>query len=367
MTIRIPLSQTVFGLQDVTVLDHPNWKITAFCYVNGIAGLRIKGARVEAVILPFRGQQVWSLAFDGESVGMRGMTSAPADGAGLVDSFGAFFFHCGLMGTSAPGIGDNYPQHGELPVAPMSEAWLEFEDLSGDTLTLRSRCTYARVFRAHYVAAPFVRFAHDAAAISIGIEVENKSKAEMPFMYMGHPNFRPIDGARLAYSAPYTTAAVRVYTPVPTQGDHGAGHRGLVERLVADPLLHHHLDQGLPYDPEVVFEIDYLADENGWAHSLQIHPDGTSDGVSHQTASCPRALRWISRTADLDAIAIVEPATSWLGGYTAEKSAGTVPSLAAGVHWRTEIRVERLSKVETTMRLDKIDSIAGRSNGAAQR
>ncbi|WP_428929584.1 DUF4432 family protein [Marinibacterium sp. SX1] len=362
MMCRIPLANALFDGRETTVFETPDWQVVSFRYRTGIAGLRISGRHSESVVLPFRGQQIWDLRLGGESVGMRGMTDEPQNSATLADSFGAFFFHCGLMGTGAPGPGDDYPQHGELPLAAMTEAWLEFGDTTGRALTLRSRYRHASLYKTHYLAEPYIRFSPDEAQIAIGIRVENHSGNPMPFQYMGHPNFRPVDGARLAYSAQYSGTSVRLHTAMPDEDTSDPGRLALLQKLTLSPCDHHDMPAGQRFDPEVVFEIDYLSDADGWAHSLQLHPDGTSDAVSHQTQTCPRALRWISRTADIDAIALVEPATSWLGGFSAEKAAGRVPILAPGGVWQTEMRIERLDRVQTTERLAEIDDIAGRTS-----
>jgi hypothetical protein len=100
------------------------------------------------------------------------------------------------------------------------------------------------------------------------------------------------------------------------------------------------LDPGLPFDPEVVFAIDYLADQSGWAHSLMVHPDGVADYVTHRPSELPRFARWICRTADQDAIGF-EPGTCGVEGYTIEKAAGRYTPLAPGATFHAEIGVRR--------------------------
>ena len=362
MTFAVHLSPCQFTAAETVLVGHPEWRVSGLRCSSDIAALKIAGSQVEAVVLPWRGQQIWSLAFNGEPVGMKGMTEMPAAGQGLLDSFGAFFFHCGLFGTSAPGPRDTHPQHGELPVGAMSEAWIEIEALTG-TLTVRSRRDHAQAFRGQYRAEPFVRFTPGMAEITIGIEVSNPGRAPLPFMYMGHPNFRPIDGAELIWSGARTPDAVRLHTPI-SSAPEGSPQRALLQKFAVEPMQHAQIAPGRSVDPEAVFQLDYAADGDGWAHTLQVHPDGTSDAVSHRPAECPRALRWLSRQPDLDAVAIVEPATSWLGGFAAEREAGNVPEIAPRATWATEIRVARLDADETTARLSIIDRIAGRQETA---
>ena len=89
------------------------------------------------------------------------------------------------------------------------------------------------------------------------------------------------------------------------------------------------MDPNLPYDPEIVFLIDYQADEEGWAHAMHIHPDGTADYVSHKPAQLDTGIRWICRTPNQEALGM-EAGTAGPEGYTAEKKKGKVKVLPAG-------------------------------------
>jgi hypothetical protein len=71
--------------------------------------------------------------------------------------------------------------------------------------------------------------------------------------------------------------------------------------------------------------IDYLADEEGWAHSLQVHPDGSADYVRHRPTELDKSMRYGnglavasgSRADDAQAVAmnlIVETASLSIGG-----------------------------------------------------
>jgi hypothetical protein len=360
--LKINLSEVSFGATPFTIFEHPSLSAVAFRYPSGIAGLRLITPRVSLVALPFRGQQLWEVQVDGAGIGMRGMATQPSVSDRLLDGFGAFFFHCGLTGTSAPGPQDDHPLHGELPMAAMQEAWLEI-DLSGAApqLTLRSRCLFQRAYKAHYRAEPYVTLTAGETEFAVGMRVTNLGGAPMPFMYLAHPNFRPVDDATLCYSAPYTPEAVRVRSEMPAHLTVKPEFGSLLKALETDPTAHHRLEAGRSYDPEVVFQIDYLADSAGWAHSLQVHPDGSSDWFAHQPAQCSRALRWISRSPDLQAIAMAEPTTSGLRGYRAEAAAGTVPMLAPGAEWRADFRMGRLDAAATAARCQAVDQIAGRA------
>ncbi len=136
----------------------------------------------------------------------------------------------------------------------------------------------------------------------------------------------------------------------------------LLNDYASDPTRHHLLQAGAQYDPEIVFLIDYLADEMGWAHSIQIHPDGSADWIAHRPDQCPFAIRWISRNLDRDCLALAEPATSGLEGYTAEKAKGSVPSLKPGETWTTKVKIGRLDQIEANAMRERIDRISGRTS-----
>ena len=90
------------------------------------------------------------------------------------------------------------------------------------------------------------------------------------------------------------------------------------------------LSPELSFDPEVVFYIDYETDGDGWAHSMQVHPDGAADYIRYRPDQLDHGVRWICRTPDQDALGLILPSTAEPEGYTAEKAKGNIKTLAAG-------------------------------------
>jgi hypothetical protein len=121
--------------------------------------------------------------------------------------------------------------------------------------------------------------------------------------------------------------------------------------------MHHTLAPDLAFDPEAVFFIDYLADEDGWAHSVQVHPDGNVDTIRHKPAQLPKATRWISRTPDQDAIAMVEPGTCEPEGYSAEKAKGNIKLLEPGETFMCEFEIGTLATDEVDGIVEKINTL----------
>jgi hypothetical protein len=360
--MRLHLQQGMFAEAPRILADAGDMRLTTERLANGIAVLRVDTGRLRLEVLPFRGQQIWQAWVDGQPMGMRGMTESPRAGEMLLESFGAFVYHCGLLGIAAPGPEDDHPLHGELPLARMDAAYIDIEAAPGGTrATIGGSFDYAKAFRAHYRWSPRIGVRAGSSAFEVTARIDNLMASPMPFMYLAHPNFRPVDEAELVYSARYGPDHVRVRTSVPAHLGDKPGYREQLASLEKDPSRHHRLRAGLSFDPEVVFEIDYLADADGYAHSLQVHPDGRSDWIAHRPADCPVAIRWLSRTPEQDCIALAEPATSGLTGFTEELRRGHVPVLAPRARWETTFRIGRLDQAETAAKRRDIEILAGRS------
>jgi hypothetical protein len=182
----------------------------------------------------------------------------------------------------------------------------------------------------------------------------------MELMYLAHANFRPVDHGRLVYSAPCTPQHVRVRSSIPSHVRPAPGYREFLEELAAHPEQHNVLAPGLAFDPEVVFFVDYLADAAGWAHSMQLHPDGSADFIRHRPSQLDHGVRWISRTPDQDALGIVLPATAEPEGYSAEKAKGHVKTLAGGAEWRCDMELGALTPIEAQAELAQIERLLPR-------
>ena len=172
-------------------------------------------------------------------------------------------------------------------------------------------------------------------------------------MYLMHINFKPVDQSRLVYSAICTPQHVRVRSGIPAHIKPLPGYREFLDELKEHPEKHHLLKPGLMFDPEVAIFIDYLPVEDGWAYTLQIHPDGGTDFVAHRPSELPRATRWICRTADQDAIALVEPGTAEPEGYLAEKAKGNLHILPPQGKFQCQTLAGVLP-VEEGLRLEKM-------------
>jgi hypothetical protein len=359
--VRFNLYHGMFGDRELELVKADDLTVSARRLPNGIEILRAAGPRLTLDILPFRGQQIWQAWVDGQPMGMRGMTAEPRAGHTILESLGAFVYHCGLLGIAAPGTEDDHPLHGELPLAAMDTAHLDLATTaSGTFVTVGGTFEYAKAFRAHYLWSPEISFQAAGSTLEVTARIDNRMQSAMPFMYLAHPNFRPVNGAELAYSAPYGPEHVRVRTSVPAHLGDKPGYRAQLAEFQRQPSLHHRFSSDVTFDPEVVFEIDYIADGDGYAHSLQVHPNGEADWIAHRPGDCPVAIRWLSRTPEQDCVALAEPSTSGLTGYTEERRRGHVPELAAGARWETRFQLGRLDPRAASVTRDMIERLAGR-------
>jgi len=182
----------------------------------------------------------------------------------------------------------------------------------------------------------------------------------MEFMYLAHANFRPVDNGRLVYSAPCTPDHVRVRRSIPSHIKPPPGYVDFLNELERQPEKHNLLAPDLPFDPEVVFFIDYLADEQGWAHTMQIHPDGNADYIRHRPDQLDIGVRWISRTGDQDALGLILPATAEPEGYLAEKAKGNIKVVPPKGVFQIDMEMGALTPDEAQRMAEEINRLLAR-------
>ena len=347
MTTTFFLHDEMFRYKERTLVEANRLTASAFRFPSGVAALRLRNDLGEVVLLPFQGQQVWSASFRGRNITMRSMFDQPRPTRNYLETYGGFNLHCGFTAMGVPAAGDTHPLHGELPNAPYDEAWVVVgADERGDYIALGGRYRHTVAFSYNYVAEPLVKLYANSSVFTIAMSITNLKRTPMEYMYMAHVNFRPVDNGRLVYSAVATPAHVRVRSSIPSHVRPGPGFREFLASLAERPAAHHVLKPGLSFDPEVVFFIDYLADVNGWAHTMQVHPDGSADYIRHQPAQLDKGVRWICRTPDQDALGMVLPSTAEPEGYSAEKAKGNVKVLGGGDTWRCQFECGVLTEAE---------------------
>ena len=168
MKTRIALWRELFTEHPRSLVQSRTFSISAFRYASGVEGLKIENSRGHLIVLPWMGQMIWDACFDGRDLTMRNMFSQPKPAAEVAATYGCFAFHSGLLANGCPSPEDTHPLHGEMPCAPMDDAWLEIED---DSVTLRGRYEYVMGFGHHYQSEPGVVLRADSALFEIQMAV----------------------------------------------------------------------------------------------------------------------------------------------------------------------------------------------------
>jgi len=344
-----------FGEREHLLVECGALAASTFRYENSICGLRFKNDLGELVLLPFQGQQIWSAEFNGRNLTMKSMFAEPHPTTSFLETYGGFLLHCGATAMGTPSKDDSHPIHGELPNAPYQKAYLILgQDERGVYLGLGGSYQHTVAFSHNYIAEPLVKLYAGSSLIWVSLTVTNLKQSKMDLMYLAHINFRPVDYGRLVYSAHQNPQHVRVRTSIPSHIKPKPGYVEFIQELREHPEKHHIMSPGLGFDPEVVFFVDYMADHEGWAHTMQVHPDGTADYVRHRPAELDKGIRWICRTPDQDALGMIEPATAEPEGYSAEKAKGNIKVLPPGGKFHCDIEMGLLTAPKTQEMEEKV-------------
>lgn len=355
------LEKEFFSPVKKELLRHSGMVVYAFLYPTGVHGLEIHNSKGEFTFLPYQGQQIWKARFLGREITMKSMFDEPIKTDDFLNSYGGFLVHCGATAMGVPQGEDTHPQHGELPHAPYQRAYIEAgADTKGNFLVLGGTYNHRVAFSHNYVAHPRIKIYEDGTVFHMTMDIKNLRNQDMELMYLMHVNFRPIDGSNLYYSAKKEKARVRVFNETPdhfkTDGEMTRFHEFL-NNLSENPFLHHEITPDKPFNPEVLFSIDYMADDGGYAHSIQENPDGFSQYISHRIRELDHGIRWISRTKEEDAMGIVLPATAEHKGYTREKAKGNLKTLRYHESIQFSSRAGLLDREGTRVVREKIESI----------
>lgn len=334
---RIALTPAQFSERERPLLTFGSLSATTWRYDSGVEALRLQNAHGRVELLPFLGQQIWSVTFGGRELTMRSMFDAPRPTPHFLETFGGFLQHCGVTGAGGPGPEDTHLIHGELPTARYQSAYLVTgEDGRGAFVGLGGHYRHTVAFGPDYLAEPLVKLYARETLVNVSMTITNRKRSPLELMYLAHVNFRPVDHGRVVTSARTTPETMRVRQSIPAHITPKPGYAEFLQQLAADPGAHAVFVPGQAFDPEVVLFIDCLADADGWAYALQVHPDGTADMIRHRPSQLPKATRWICRTADQDAVALLEVGTCEPEGYTAEKRKGNIRVLNPGAAFHAE-------------------------------
>ena len=357
MTVTIHLDPEQFHQQETLFAAQGELCAHVFSYPSGVCALRMKNDLGDLVVLPFQGQQIWDVHMRGRRLTMKSMFDQPYPTREFLATYGGFLYHCGATAMGSPGPEDTHPLHGELPNAPYSRAELIFgSDEKGDYMVLTGTYRHTVAFNYNYTATPLIKLYASSSVFSVSMTIHNLKASPMPLMFLEHINFVPVDGGQLVQTVVCNPENMRVRANIPSFMEVAPGYREFVKVLQTHPETHLVLDPDLVYDPEMVLYLNYLADENGWARTMQIHPEGSADLVRHHTEQLDHGVRWICRTADQNALGI-EPCTAEVEGFAAEKAKGNVRSLAGGAVFHSRLEVGVLAPSEAQREEELISTL----------
>ena len=226
--------------------------VTAFAYPSGVEALKLENRRGHLVVLPYLGQMIWAAAFDGRDLTMKHMFRQPKRAASIIDTYGCFMFHSGLLRNGCPGPDDTHALHGEMPCAPMDRASVVVgADARGAFVEVTGEYEYVQGFGSHYMARPSVRLAEHDAQMTIAMDVTNLGGTPMDLMYMAHLNYAYVPGGRFVQALP--RGGLRLRDSVPAHVRPTAPWRDYTATLAHEPERLHTLDAPALYDPEIVF------------------------------------------------------------------------------------------------------------------
>ena len=325
MNTIFPLHKSLFTEKPTLVLKNDQFSVTAFCYSSGVEGLRIENQQGHLTILPFLGQMIWDAEFCGQNLKMENMFSEPKRVPTVIETYGCFAFHSGLISNGCPSPEDNHPLHGEMPCAPMDSAWLELTETS---VCIGGEYEYVMGFGHHYRAEPSVKLKANSALFDIHMSVTNLASVPMPLQYMCHMNYAYVDNATLTQNIPENAIKLRESIP---------GHVHPTQKwldfntsLKLGHITLNQLNQPQMCDPEIVFFMDDLNQYTGEPEFKMVSPAGDTFVTRFKSAELNYATRWILYNGDQKVGAFVLPATCRPEGFLAAKNNQTLIWLDAG-------------------------------------
>lgn len=358
MQNKIYLREGYFDGKERVLLENGTLTASIFTYDSGVKALRIANERGYIIALPFMGQMIWRAHFDGKDLTMKSIHEEPLPAKTFYgETYGCFLMHCGLTAMGNPTAEDTHTPHGELPIAQYFDAYLvSGNDEKGEYIGLGGSYRHMRAFEHNYEFSPLVKLYAGKAELEVEVNITNHKDLPLEYFYLCHINHRPVDGAKLCYTA--DRKKIIPHHEVPDGYPQGELTNAYLDRLDKDTSIMDEVGAaGQAYAPEIVFTCEYSADENGDAYTMQVNPDGTATFVCHKPEELPFGVRWISRTKDEDAMGMLLPATAQHMGYLYCKAHGLEKYLPSGASLTYHIRTGLLDKAEASALQDKIKKL----------
>ncbi len=328
-------------------------------YGTGVCGVKLENRYGHIVILPYLGQMVWDARFYGRSLKMRMPYDEPRDVASFLDTYGCFLMHCGALRMGCPTPQDHHAQHGELPCARYDRASIVAgEDDGGEYMGVTGVFEYNRAFGDHYAALPQVKLYADSTLLDVSMRVDNLSDAPMELMYLCHINNDTAAGGEIFQTLPWDAQHMELRYSLPQTVQADDGFAAFLDRIQGDVGVTRHIRPEDAYDPEVVFFLHGpQTDDEGWAHFMYVHPDGSADYTAYKPQQLDHCTRWIVRAGERSALGLAMPATADAEGYLAEKKKGNIKIIPPRGCFSAGFRTGYLNPEQAARMEDKIRGI----------
>jgi hypothetical protein len=355
----VELKQSFFTPKEQEIFSAGEISVTLFRYDSGVEAIRIRNSRGHLIVLPYMGQMIWDAVFDGVCLTMRNMFSQPLPVRGIVETYGCFAYHSGLLRNGCPSPEDTHALHGEMPCAPMDRARIVCgEDERGAYVSLVSEREYAMGFGNHYLAAPRIVLRPGATLFELEMNVRNLSSTPMDLMYICHVNFALVRNGVIAQGADFIPSETCVRTSIPGHVTPNPSYLQLIDRFASHPEDSAVLTHAEQFDPEQVFFIRNLkSDEHGMTHMMVRRPEQDAFYISWSVRELPKTTRWILCNADQEVGAFALPGTCEPEGYLTEKRKGNVRSLGGGEAARFRVTLGYLDQPGADAAQSAIDNL----------
>lgn len=328
----LPLYKENFTKQRTLIAQSEHFEIHSFLYNSGVQAVEIKNAKGHLVILPFMGQMIWDAQFLNTDLCMKNMFSEPKFGKTVVETYGCFAFHAGMLRMGCPSPQDDHLLHGEMPCASMDSAWLEIDT---ESVVIKGSYEYVMGFGDHYLATPSVQLDKDSSLFDIKMAVKNLASVNMPLQYMCHINATYVENAVMTQNIP--DAALMLRETVPAHVQPTAQWLAYNDSLKTSAPISI-LDNPEMHDPEVVYCMDDIARYVDRAvFKMQISNDKYLQ-TEFDTHEFNCATRWLLCSGDQQVAAFALPATCRPEGFLAAKERETLIYLQPNEERRFTVR-----------------------------
>lgn len=319
MKSYIYLCKAQFSEKEQLIFQNDKLSAVGFKYSSGIEAIKLINSKGFVIVLPFYGQIIWDAQFLGQDLKMKNMFNEPKLGSTIIDTYGCFSYHSGLIRNGCPSPEDDHPLHGEMPCANMDQAWLMVDE---NSLGVGGKVEYVKGFGDHYLAQPETIIYADSSEFDINMQVTNLASVEMPLQYMCHMNYCYEHGATFSQNLP--ESAVQLRQTIPAHVKPTPQWLEFNQKIQRGEYQLNALENDEMYNPEIVFFMDNLQQYQANLEYRMHSPKGHTYVTKFSSAQFNHATRWILYNADQQVGAFVLPATCRPEGYLAAEKAGTL-------------------------------------------